>query len=132
MLPYGLPAATPDIATLLTQPAAAQPAAFTWGAGGQRMTPEDIAAQRKRAAGMMKSDYSPVGHWTQGLARVANNFVGGLQMREADRAAQANAAQGAGVAKALANPGASGQSFFTSDPVAKSGGGLFGLLGRVF
>lgn len=132
MLPYGLPSATPDIAALLTQTTATPPAAFTWGAGGQRMTPEEIAAQRKRAEGMMQSDYSPVGHWTQGLARVANNVVGGLQMREADRAAQANAAQSAGVAKALANPGASGQTFFTPDPVAKSGGGLFGLLGRIF
>lgn len=81
---------------------------------------------------MMQSDYSPVGHWTQGLARVANNMVGGLQMREADRAAQANAAQGASVARSLASPGGAAPSFVTPDPVAKSGGGLFGLLGRVF
>ena len=126
MLPYGLPSATSEIATLLSQPAEPQ-AAFTWGAGGQRMTPEDIAAQRRRAAGMMQSDYSPVGHWTQGLARVANNMVGGLQMREADRAAQSNATDGARMAQALA-----AQAPYNSDSAASLGGGLFGLRGKAF
>src|SRR3546814_14427764 len=73
MLPYGLPSATSEIATMLSQPAAPQ-AAFTWGAGGQRMTPEDIAAQRRRAAGMMQSDYSPIQSPWQGFARVANKM----------------------------------------------------------
>ncbi|MBB6425172.1 hypothetical protein [Sphingopyxis sp. JAI128] len=127
MLPYGLPAATPDIATLLTQPAAAQPAAFTWGAGGQRMTPEDIAAQRKRATGMMQGDYSPIQSPWQGLARVAGNINGALEMRNANRAAEANAADGARMAQALA-----AQARFNSDPAPISGGGLFGLRGKAF
>lgn len=132
MLPYGLPAITPDIATLLSQPPAAPQGAFTWGAGGQRMTPDDIAAQRRRAAGMMQGDYSPIQSPWQGLARVAGNIDGALQMRRADRAAEVNAAQSASVAKNLSNPGAAGQSFFAPDPVSKKGGGLFGLLGSKF
>lgn len=124
MLPYGLPSATSEIATMLSQPAAPQ-APFSWGAGGQRMTPEDIAAQRRRAAGMMQSDYSPIQSPWQGFARVANNMVGGLQMREADRAAQSNAAEGARMAQALA-----AQAPYNSDPASSLGGGLFGLRGR--
>src|SRR3546814_20801155 len=47
----------------------AQP--FTWGQGGQRLTPEDIALQRRLAAQQMQqgADFSPIGHWSQGLAR---------------------------------------------------------------
>lgn len=127
MLPYGLSAATPDIATLLTQPAARQPAAFTWGAGGQRMTPDDIVAQRKRAAGMMQGDYSPIQSPWQGLARVAGNINGALEMRKANRAAEANTADGARMAQALA-----AQARFNSDRAPNSGGGLFGLRGKAF
>lgn len=53
---------------------------FTWGEGGARLTPEQLA-QRRLVLKAMKDregDTSPVQHWTQGLARVAdalgNNF----------------------------------------------------------
>lgn len=101
MLPYGLPSATPDIAALLTQPAATPPAAFTWGAGGQRMTPDDIARERALAARQMQSDYSPVQHWSQGLGRVADNVLGALRDRNAQKAAAANSADSMRIAELL-------------------------------
>lgn len=46
-------------------------AAFVWGRGGAKLTPEEIAkrldAEQAKAGEL---DFSPVGHWTQGLARV--------------------------------------------------------------
>src|SRR3546814_8379412 len=63
----------------------AQP--FTWGQGGQRLTPEDIALQRRLAAQQMQqgADFSPIGHWSQGLARVAQGLFGGIRERRADK-----------------------------------------------
>src|SRR3546814_19338725 len=71
----------------------AQP--FTWGQGGQRLTPEDIALQRRLAAQQMQqgADFSPIGHWSQGLARVAQGLFGGMRERRADKASEANAAE---------------------------------------
>jgi hypothetical protein len=74
--------------------------AFQWGANGARMTPEDIAAQKKvaDALAMQAGDGSPfpagtrsAGLWTQGLARVAKGISAGLDYREADQASKANA-----------------------------------------
>lgn len=68
-------------------------APFVWGSGGARMTPEEIAAERKVAAALMRQgmDYSPVRHWSQGLARVAQAMMGGLDYRMANEAAKRNA-----------------------------------------
>lgn len=67
--------------------------AFVWGAGGAQMTPEQIAAQRQVAQAMMArgSDYSPVQSPWQGVARVAEAMMGGLDARKADSADKANA-----------------------------------------
>jgi hypothetical protein len=67
---------------------------FQWGAGGTRMTPDAIAgrrrlAQQQMAAGM---DFSPVQHWSQGAARVAQALVGNLENRRLDKAEAANSA----------------------------------------
>ena len=78
---------------------------FQWGSGGRRMTPEDIARERKIAASLMQSDYSPVQHWTQGLGRVADNVLGALRDRETDKAVADNQAYSRSVAELLANPG---------------------------
>src|SRR3546814_20482224 len=61
--------------------------------GGQRLTPEDIALQRRLAAQQMQqgADFSPIGHWSQGLARVAPGLFGGMRERRADTASEANA-----------------------------------------
>lgn len=76
---------------------------FMWGRGGRRMTPEDLTLQRRLAASQLASgaDYSPVGHWTQGLARAASGLAGGVNMRRADRAAERNAAETSEVMQAL-------------------------------
>lgn len=80
--------------------------AFLWGSGGRRMTPEDITRERALAARRLQGDYSPVQHWTQGLGRIADGLIGGLESRRADRASEANAADSQRVLEALMNPGA--------------------------
>lgn len=57
---------------------------FVWGGSGRRLTPEQIAQQRALAQQQMQTgmDFSPVGHWSQGLSRVAQGLLGGLEMRE--------------------------------------------------
>jgi hypothetical protein len=83
-------------------------AAFTWGPGGSQMTPEEIAVQRKVAQAMMAqgSDYSPVQSWSQGAARVAQAIFGGMQARDANEAAKANAASETALIGSLFSGGA--------------------------
>jgi hypothetical protein len=78
---------------------------FVWGSGGSRMTPEDIAFQRRLAASQQQMDYSPVGHWLQGAARLADTLGGAFRERRADRAAAENAAEGDAVMRALMGGG---------------------------
>lgn len=101
----------PNIADMLVehpQPGAdaeQQPAeTFVWGNGGRRMTPAQIAVERALAQQQMQTgaDYSPVQHWTQGVARVAQGAVGGFKDRAARRAGDANAAASADIARLLA------------------------------
>jgi hypothetical protein len=78
-------------------------APFVWGSGGRRMTPDEVErekalAERLQIAGM---DFSPVQSWTQGLARVADGIVGGLDRRRANKSADANAAESQAVVQAL-------------------------------
>lgn len=63
---------------------------FIWGAGGQKMSPEQVARQREIAAALMQGgmDYSPVDHWLQGAARASQGLVGGLKERWAGEAEQ--------------------------------------------
>ena len=91
----------PDILAEMARPPE-QP--FIWGQGGRRMTPEDIARERALAARQMQSDYSPVQHWSQGLGRVADNVLGALRDRKAQKAADANAADGQRIAELLTQP----------------------------
>ena len=76
---------------------------FVWAEGGKRMTPADIRiaqelARNKMAAG---ADYSPIQHWSQGLARMANGWIGGIEDRRARRAGERNAAESMSVAELL-------------------------------
>lgn len=61
---------------------------FVWGQGGQALTPEQVARKRELAelARGRAGDTSPVGHWTQGAARVVDALGGVLNERRADRA----------------------------------------------
>ena len=49
-------------------------------------TPETVASQRKFGTGLMQAgtDASPVGHWTQALARVLQGGVGGYTVGQAN------------------------------------------------
>lgn len=62
--------------------------AFTWGRGGAQMTPEQISRERAIADALVAQgiNTSPVGHWTQGLARVANAAAGAFRGGAADDA----------------------------------------------
>ncbi|MDI4655523.1 hypothetical protein [Xanthobacter autotrophicus] len=72
------------------------PEPFVWGSGGAQLTPEEIARRREIADALMAqgSDYSPVQHWAQGVARLGKAVRGGLERRdtnEAERTARAAA-----------------------------------------
>ena len=78
-------------------------AAFVYGQGGSRLTPDMIAQRSRMAQGLMASgmDTSPIGSWTQGAGRVAQAIAGVLQQSRLDKASQANAAEGAQALTAL-------------------------------
>lgn len=69
----------PQMGGILNTPAPAPaPSPFQWGANGQQVRPGERRAQ---------PDFSPVGHWTEGMARVANALVDGMHdRRDASRA----------------------------------------------
>jgi hypothetical protein len=107
--PYAEPSQLPS--QPMDQSTAPASTPFQWGAGGTRLTPEQIASQRAAdqqqiATGM---DFSPVQSWTQGLARVAQALVGSLDSKRLDKATAANAAESAAAAGAIGN-GGNGQS----------------------
>lgn len=64
---------------------------FFWGRGGARMTPEQIAREREIAEALGGVDTSPVGHWLEGAARMANAATGRIREGRANRAADENA-----------------------------------------
>jgi hypothetical protein len=64
---------------------------FIWGEGGAQLTPEQIAQQRKVLQALMgKTDTSPVGHWTQGAARIADAIGDVIQDKRLDAAEKEN------------------------------------------
>lgn len=94
-------------------------ATFTWGPGGSRMTPEDIATQRKFAQSLLASgmDYSPIASPWQGAARVAQALLGGYQSGEADFASRQNATESNDMlAKAVASINGGGAAIPASTP----------------
>lgn len=81
----------------------AESAPFQWGSGGERISADSIKRRRQVAAALLKGgmDYSPVGHWTQGLARVAQALVGGYEEGKLDAAEKVNTAEDAKTSSAL-------------------------------
>lgn len=69
---------------------------FLWGAGGRKMTPEQVDRERTIAQALMTqaSDTSPVGHWTAALNRGLQGYLGGRQ------AFKARSAEDEGIARA--------------------------------
>lgn len=66
---------------------------FIWGQGGTKKTPEQVAREREIADAILAraGDTSPVGHWTQGAARVVD-ALGGVVRQNRARAAEADIA----------------------------------------
>lgn len=64
-------------------------APFVWGRGGSK---DSVSRRRQLAEVLMKGgmDYSPVQHWTQGAARIAQALVGGWEAGQADKQEKAN------------------------------------------
>lgn len=96
---------------------------FTWGAGGAKLTPEEIARQRQLADALTSQgiDLSPIASPWQGAARMADALVGNIKSARADRAEKANADYSAQIVQGLlggqqfpAAPSVSG----TTSPVA--------------
>lgn len=75
------------------------PQAFLWGSAGERLTPDQVERKRKLAEALGKQgmDYSPVQHWTQGAARVAQALLGGWEEKRAGDAEKANTAEEASI-----------------------------------
>ena len=63
------------------------------GPGGRRLTEDEIAERKALAAQKMAGGIQPIGHWTQGMAQVADALVGGLEQRNANKQADANATE---------------------------------------
>lgn len=59
---------------------------FVWGANGQKMTPRQVSRLRDRSEASLESgiDASPVGHWSEGLARVMDAYGGTRGLQRAD------------------------------------------------
>lgn len=94
---------------------------FVWGAGGAQMTPEQIARERAIADALVAQgiNTSPVGHWTQGLARVANAAAGAFRGGAANEAERAGRADWQSrLASTLAGTGSGGAA--TATPTAPS------------
>lgn len=76
---------------------------FLWSGAGERLTPEQVERKRRVAELLAKqgTDYSPVQHWTQGAARVAQAMLGGWEERKANDAEKANAAEDSSIMSGL-------------------------------
>lgn len=99
-----LPAAAYAAVDPVAQALLAEPASpFVWGQGGAKLSPEQVAMLRAQGEQMAQSDFSPVGHWTQGLGRVLNNLEGGLKTKRAERMEGENRDYQARMAEALAS-----------------------------
>jgi len=73
---------------------------FFWGPGGRPMTYEELERQREleERQAMRAGDSSPVGHWLQGAARVADALAGNVRRGRIDsQLAEANNANSAAI-----------------------------------
>jgi hypothetical protein len=95
---------------------------FIWGEGGAALTPEEIARRREMEQAILAKggiDTSPVGHWAEGLARVANAAAGSFRRGQLEKAATENASYNDELIKALTG----GASSSTSSMPATTGAG---------
>lgn len=87
-------------------------APFVWGRGGAALTPEQLARIREAEAAKLAGgiDTSPVGHWTQGLARVADAAAGAFRRGQLESAQSENDSYNADVVRGLLGLGSGGAS----------------------
>lgn len=106
-------------------------AGFVWGEAGAQLSPAEIAAQRKIADALISqgTEATPIKHWTQGIARVAQALYGGYQSKEADAASKANREYENGIIRDLPSmfggtsaAGATSPAPLASTPTEMSGG----------
>jgi flagellum-specific peptidoglycan hydrolase FlgJ len=104
-------------------------APFLWGAGGVRLTPEEVAAQRKYGQGLLSQgvDYSPIQSPWQGATRVAQALMGGWETGQADYAAKQNGAESASVIQALMGGAAPVAAAPAAAPMAATPMGATGI-----
>lgn len=76
---------------------------FVWGRGGAQLTPDQIAKQREIEDALLQRgvDTSPVGDWTQGLARVADAAAGSFRRGRLIRAEKESQAYNADKLKTI-------------------------------
>lgn len=89
---------------------------FMWGRGGARLTPEQIAREREIAEAMGVVDTSPVDHWLQGAARMANAAVGKIKEGRASKAEAQNATAKQGIIAGLLGGMGGGAGAFPAAP----------------
>ena len=96
---------------------------FTWGAGGQKLTPGELARRREIEDALLAKgpDFSPVGHWTQGLARVADAAAGAFRRNRLGKAEGENAEVNKGLIANLLAGGSSAPSSGSSIPMSEAG-----------
>ena len=96
---------------------------FLWGRGGRKLTPDQIEKERQTAALLAKGamDYSPVAHWSQGLNRVAQGLLAGIDYRMADKAEADNAEVNKGLIASLLAGGSGSASPSSSASIPMSG-----------
>lgn len=101
----------------------ADAAPFVWGSGGSK---DSASRRRQLAEALMKQgmDYSPVQHWTQGLARLAQALVGGYEAGQSDKQDKANnEALAAALTGALGGSGGSASPATPAVAPSMAGGG---------
>ena len=95
---------------------------FMWGEGGAMLSPQEVARRRQQSEGRLGrgADYSPVGHWTQGLARMSDSIIGAMMDKSAGAAEKAGQAGARERFEALMGGGGSGAAsgYGGANPVA--------------
>lgn len=108
----------------MANPIAQALAPFVWGAGGSKKTPEQIAQEKEVAAEilMRAGNTSPVGHWTQGAARVVDALGGVIKERRANAAGAENASHNQSVIAKLLSGNASPAESPATIPMTSAAG----------
>lgn len=110
----------------MANPIAEALAPFVWGAGGSKKTPEEIARDKEIAADLLMraGNTSPVGHWTQGAARVVDALGGVLKQRRADAAGAENDTYNQGIISSLLGGGSASPAAASAIPASGVGAEL--------